>query len=243
VDVEAVHAVDAVFGLERDEVEVVERPQAAQVEHRAEVDEERVVALAGEHGDAVVERGHGVVGQLVVVGRRARADVVRWHGQVTRQHARFAARPDLAQFVGLADVEVRIVERSDRAGGIQEGVRVLNVGVELEAVGDVRPRVAVVVHMDLVAGVLVEVVEVRPAVRVLERDVVGDDRDGVGLIGADEGVQVGVVHRRVLADQRRFAVAGGLAGLRDGGERKGQQAGRRCSADEVLESHWYEFSS
>ena len=47
MDVEAAEPVDRGSGL------AVERAQLQQIEHRAEVDEERIVALAGEDLDAV----------------------------------------------------------------------------------------------------------------------------------------------------------------------------------------------
>jgi hypothetical protein len=56
--------------------------------------------------------------------------------------------------------------------------------------------------------VVVELVEVRTAVRRLERNEVRDDRDLVRRCRADERIQVGVVGERILADERRFAVAG-----------------------------------
>ena len=53
VRVEPADAVDAGLRAERDGVEGVERSEPGQVEDRAEVDEERVVALAGEELGAV----------------------------------------------------------------------------------------------------------------------------------------------------------------------------------------------
>ena len=66
--------------------------------------------------------------------------------------------------------------------------------------------VAVVVDVDLVQHVVAELVEVRAAGRRLQRDVVGDQRDRVRLVRADERVEVGAVGDRVLGDLGRFAM-------------------------------------
>jgi hypothetical protein len=68
--------------------------------------------------------------------------------------------------------------------------------------------VAVAVDLDVVGRVGGERVEVRAAVGLLERHPVGDERDVVGSLGADERVQVRVVDRRIGRDQRRLPVAG-----------------------------------
>jgi hypothetical protein len=67
--------------------------------------------------------------------------------------------------VGLAAVPVRAAQRLDRAGVVQEGVRVAHRGPEAELVGDVGAAVTVVVDVDLVEHVVAELVEVRPAGR------------------------------------------------------------------------------
>jgi hypothetical protein len=64
----------------------------------------------------------------------------------------------------------------------------------------------VVVDVDGVEDVLAELVEVGPSVGRLERDVVGDDGDVVGLLRADEGVEVGRVGDGVLGDLGRFTM-------------------------------------
>src|SRR5262249_59726758 len=56
-------------------------------------------------------------------------------------------------------------------------------------------------------------------------DVVGDQGEGVELVGADEGVQVGVVGGRVVTDARRLAMAGGSSQRRRE-HRASQQASR-----------------
>ncbi len=65
--------------------------------------------------------------------------------------------------------------------------------------------------------------EVRAASRLLEGDVVGDDRELRGVVRADEGVQVRVVGGWIAADQRGLTVAGG-EDARDGRRRDEQGA-------------------
>ena len=77
---------------------------------------------------------------------------------------------------------------------------------EPELVGQVLHRVAVVVDHDFVQHVVVELEEVRPAVRRLQRDVVGDEHDFVRAGGADKGVRVRVVGQGILADEWRLAM-------------------------------------
>ena len=82
----------------------------------------------------------------------------------------------------------------------------VHLGAEAELVGDVRLAVAGVVDVDLVQDVVAELVEVRAAGRLLQRDVVGDQRDRARVIRADERVHVGTVGDRVLGDLRRLAM-------------------------------------
>ncbi len=171
----------------RDQVQVLERTEVAEVEDRAEVDEEAVVPLAGEHRLPGRQRVDGRLRERRVVRSRPRPDVARRRRQ-TVCRSRFGLRPDLGRdhlrhVVELALVPVRVVERVDRPGVVEERVRVAQLGVEPELVGDVGPRVAVVVDVDRVDDVVAELEEVRPAGRILERDVVRDDRDRVGLSG------------------------------------------------------------
>jgi hypothetical protein len=104
------------------------------------------------------------------------------------------------QRVGLPEQQVFVIDARDRAVVVQEGVAAALVDV-LERVTElgVRHAVTVVVDVDQVRGVGRERVEVRAAVRALERDEVGDECDVAGPVRADEGVQVGVVDRRVEA--------------------------------------------
>lgn len=189
-------------------VQVRERAQDAEVEDRAEVDVEALGALAGEHAAPVAEVVHGGVGECGVVGGGERSDVARRAAQVASDLRGAPGGFDAGDRVGLAAVPVRGVERLDGAGVVQEGVLVRHRGGEAELVGHVRAAVAVVVDVDLVEDVVAELVEVRAAVRALQRQVVGDQGDGVGLVGADECVEVGAVGDGVLGDLRRFAVGG-----------------------------------
>ena len=104
----------------------LERAKVAQVEDGAQVDVEPLGALAGEHrvvGRQRVDRG---VGQRDVVGRRVRSDVAGRAGQAAgRGQDRRHAVDDLGHAVGLALVPVRVGQRADRAGVVEERVRVL----------------------------------------------------------------------------------------------------------------------
>ena len=157
---------------------------AEQIED-GEVDVEALVALPGEHAD-VAGQLLDAAGECAVVRRGARADVRRRHRQAARQlgHSAGAARAvDARQAIELADVQVRIVERGHRAGVVEERRRVADFGREPPLERDVFDRIPVVVDVDLVDDVRIERVEVRSAVRLLERDEVRDERDLVGLIG------------------------------------------------------------
>jgi hypothetical protein len=62
--------------------------------------------------------------------------------------------------------------------------------------------------MEFVEQMIAEFVEVGAAVGCLERDVVGDERDGIGepRVWADECVQVSAVGGRIFGDLGRFAM-------------------------------------
>ena len=205
VHVQVVGGVDAVHcfqGAER-RVQVLERPQVTQVEDRAQVDVEGIGPLAREHGcpaAQVVDRGAGQAG---VVRRRQRPDVARRAGQVAAQR-HGAPAGGHGHVVGLDPVPVRVGQRADRARVVQEDAGVADRGAEPEPVGDVGPAVPIVVDVDLVLHVVAELEEVRARRGKLQRDVVGDQRDGVTR--ADECVQVSAVGYRVLGDLRRLAV-------------------------------------
>src|SRR4029077_13301693 len=73
---------------------------------------------------------------------------------------------------------------------------------------------------NLIQGVVVESEVVGSALRILQRQVVGYQRDVAGLTGliAVEHVEIGGVHARTRADERRLPMAGcvGAAGGRSG---------------------------
>ena len=111
--------------------------------------------------------------------------------------------------VCLRSVPVRVAQRRDRPGVVEERVRVPRRGREPELVADVVLAVSVVVDLDLVEHGVVEAREVRPAGRSFERDVVGNDVDLARVVRIHERVQVGVVSPWVLADQWRLRVTRG----------------------------------
>src|SRR5688500_2450687 len=130
--------------------------------------------------------------------------------------------------VELADVPVRVVERCDRTRVVEERVQVSGFGAEPELEGNVLDRVAVVVHHDLVEHVVVELPAVRTAGWQLQRNEVADEGDLVRVRRADERIDVRVVGKRILTDERRFTMArrGSVRGQRrrqtDGSEDCGE---------------------
>ena len=235
-------------GRQRKQMERVERAQPGEVEDRAEVDVERIVALAGEDLDASAEALDRRRRECVVGRRRARPDVVGRRRQVVTEHDRLvlAAVLDLAvllkvderDVVRLRPVPARIVQRRDRPGVVEERVRVPRRGREAELVADVGAAVTVVVDLDLVQDAVVEAVEVRPAGRSFERDVVRDHRDGVRVVRTDERVQVGVVRPRVLADQRRLCVARCERAARAVKPRQDQEQSERDDSESHRDQDW-----
>jgi hypothetical protein len=118
------------------------------------------------------------------------------------------------EVVGLNHVDERLVARLCRRCRVQERVRVLDLGLELEAVTDVGLAVARVVDVDVVPRAVVEPVEVRAAGGILERDPVRDHRQLMffvavrGRIVLDrERVDVGVVRGGIECGERCLAVA------------------------------------
>ena len=147
-------------------------PDRDQVEDRPDVAEERIVALTGERlRGAAVEGGDRLRRERVVVGGRARADVVR-RRRPLRDHRR------------LATLDARDRER---LGGVAEEVGT-GLRLELEPVDHVRLHVAVRVDLDVVPGSGRERVPVRPRGRILARDHVREQRDRVRLVRAPERV-------------------------------------------------------
>lgn len=110
--------------------------------------------------------------------------------------------------VKLTDVQVRRVDRRDRARVVEERVRIARFGTEPELIGDVFDGVAVVVDHDFVQHVVVELEEVRTTIGRLKRDEVGDQRHPVRIARTHEGVQVGVVRQGVPADHGCLPMTG-----------------------------------
>ena len=205
VHVHAFQTVDAWRARKRNEVRRVERAQAEQIEHRSEIHEKWIVTLAREHFRAVRQCVDAGVAERLVVRCRAQPDVHRRRGQVDAEDVA-APAIDPRDRVGLAHVEIRIVERGDRTGVVQERRLVLNARLEPELVHDVVLGVAVVVHVDAIEHVVAELVEVRSAAGRFERNPVGDQRHRVRHVRTHEGIRVRVVRQRVRRDERRFTV-------------------------------------
>jgi len=186
-------------------VQLLERPERSQIEDRSQVHVEPLGALAREDPDAAREGVHRAGRQRGVPRGGQRPDVARGAGE-TAAHRLGDAACDPGDGVELPAVPVRAVQRPDRAGVVEERVRVPQPGGELELIGDVRLPVPVGVDVDLVEDVVTELVEVRAARGLLERDVVGDQRDRRWPVRADERVDVRAVRDRVLGDLRRLAV-------------------------------------
>ena len=148
-------------------VQLLERPQVAEVEDRSEVHIEPFGALARKDLYSSVQFVHGRVGQVHVIVGRERADPARR----AREAARDLPRWSVFTYVNreeLALVPVRRVEGLDRSRVVQERVRVVQDALELELERDVRVRVAIVVDVDLVEDVVTELVEVGTTVGCLE---------------------------------------------------------------------------
>jgi hypothetical protein len=231
-----------------------------QVERLAEVDDERILALADEHAAGAVAAGNAdrcdvLVRVRDVVRNRLRADVVDRLVEHRRTVAgirdgllvvavpRTAADVDGEGFVDVqrgrirdADVGGAVLRQRNRHhlaadGNLVVGKRVL----KLERERKIGGGAAVVADIDLVERVGVELEIVRPAVRILQRQVVGDDRHvpvSSGLVAA-EHVEVGRVDLRLRRDERRLAVARcsrgrGPACGDGGGDDRGQNGLAEC---------------
>ena len=222
MDVEAGHGVDA-GGRRSLEKEVgLERPEVAEVEDRAEVDVEAVRALTREDEAARAERVDRLCGKRPVLRDRVLADVARRARQVLRQQVR-AVLVDAGHRIELLAVPRLVAQVLDLPGVVEEQVVGAGVGQtrgELELVGDVRLGIVVVVNVDLVEHVVAELVEVRAARRLLERYVVGDDRDRAGVVRAHERIQVRAVCDGILRDFGSFAVGGHRLHLTGWGQRE-----------------------
>jgi hypothetical protein len=190
-------------------VQVLHRPQRAQVENGAEVDIEAFLALAGEDLHAAAQVLDGRLRQGRVVRRRARADAYRRAGLVDRDVRDLVAvlrAVDAAHGVLLLHVPVLVVQGRDWARVVEEGLGVADERAERELVDHVLHAVAVVIDVDLVEHVIAEVPEVGATGRVFQRDVVGDDGYGVGRVRANERVEVCVVGDGVVTDLGSFTM-------------------------------------
>ena len=143
-----------------------------QIEGRADVAEERVVALAGEHGCAVAQLMDARGRECVVVRGRTRTDVVGRCQQSVPDDARLAARH-------LGD-GVRLLRVLQKRNG-----RLVS---EAKVPGDIWLSVTVRVRIDVVACGGRERVPVRPCRRILSRNQVGEDRHRVRLVRTPERI-------------------------------------------------------
>ncbi len=182
VDAEAIGRIDAGRrGDHRRQVEVLERPQVAQVEDRADVDIEAIQSLSGEHRPPAAQGSDRLLGERGIVGRGRRPDVAGRAGQVAPEHTR-AARVGTGHRVELLAVPVRAPDRRDRPDVVQERVGVGDLHLKCEVIGDIGATVTVVVDLDRVEHVGRELKEVRSAERRLKRQIVGDERHRVRFV-------------------------------------------------------------
>ena len=225
-----------VEALERVVADLAEVASVQQVEH-AQVQEERVVGLPDPAPTLAPAPGvdHRSVEQVGVVVRHRRVtDVARCHRRVVQEPGAVATL-DLPQVVRLADQQVLVVQGGHRAVVVDERVGVAVLGLEAPPVGDVRTCIPVVVDVDVVVRLLGPEVEVRAAGRLLEGDPRADQRDRVGLVRADERIDIGVVDLRIRRRERRLPVA--RCDDRRRGEPREQshtERERRCAGDGPL---------
>ena len=205
VHVEALELVDTVGRGRRNQVQVLEWPQVAQVENGAEVHPERVRALAGEDFDAPGSDW------IAALARSSYFGVERGpmrHGGVGRF---MPSTSDLSPCTRVTEYSWRRFQLgsvSDMIGPgvVQERRLALDVGREPKLEADVGVGVGRIGDVDRVQHRVAEAIEVRSAGRVLTRDEIGDQGDGSGRVGTDKGVDVGVVGHRIGGDLGRFAV-------------------------------------
>src|SRR5207249_1487232 len=126
-------------------------PDRDEVERRADVAEERVVALPGEDRRPVGERVDALDGEVVIVRRRPRADVVGRRREAAADDGRLPARDLRHRVLLLGAAE----ERGRRAG------------LEAELPRDIRLAVAVAVDVEVVPRARRERVPVGTGARIL----------------------------------------------------------------------------
>ena len=227
------HAVSSRVVREREGMQGVERPQATEIEDRSQVDEERIVARTRRRpcgcrrGRRRPDTGHTSPSWSVARCSWAARRGANRERRARLRHPRDGVRLLDAQVVSL------VRRRVDRPGVVEEGVRIRHLRLESEVVRDVFAPVAVVVDVQGVENGRIEPVVVRAARRILERDVVRDDRDGVRVVRAHERVDVRVVGSRIVRDQRSFPVARGLRPRWPdrADERRSDHSGRDCRAE------------
>src|SRR5580693_1208270 len=150
---------------------------------------------------------HGGLGQSGVVRCRKRPDVAWWAGQVLAERLALSVGNTghgemLAAYPGL------VGQGLDWPRVVKEGVGIGDRAGEPELISDLRLSITIVVDVDLVEHFVAELVEVRSSVRTLEWNIVGDDRHGVRVVGADEGVEIRAVGDGILGDLGCFTVRG-----------------------------------
>ena len=80
-------------------------------------------------------------------------------------------------------------------------------GLKSELEGDVRPRILIVVDLDLIHDRWVKREVVRSVARLQKRIDVHDERDAIRMIVADKRIKIGDVSRVIQGGDRRFPVA------------------------------------
>src|SRR5688572_21639804 len=160
-----------------------------EVEYTPKVGEEGFVARAGEDLDAVAYGVDGLVRHLAValwVGFRSHVSRcgLQTSGDDRTSAVRFVVVVSFEHRHGveLFLVQVRVVQRSDWTGVVQEGIAVVDDPIsasvptaEAELETEIVPGVAVVVDVDLVEDIVAEEVEIGTRRRYLQRYVVRDE--------------------------------------------------------------------
>jgi hypothetical protein len=206
VHVRGLGPVDAGRGSARDQVQVLEGPQCAEIEDAAQVDVETLPALTSEHVPPARQVVDRLRRQHGVVRRATNPHVDRRAEEAARELLRRLAPLHPSDRVRLRTIPRGVGDLGDRAGVVQERIRIRDHCREPEPVGDVVLCLTAVGDDDLVEHIVAELVEIRAALGDLGRNEVRNQRDSVRLVRADEDVGVRVVGYRVLADLRRFAV-------------------------------------
>ena len=126
--------------------------------------------------------------------------------------------PDQIDGIGFTHIELGIIDRAYRARVDQRDQYVLVSDFQRQFVGRILEaelecqmlfRIADVIDVDFIQPVLVELVKIGTALRVLEGDVIGDERDVIlsTRLITSKHVQVSAVNLRLIAYEGRFPVA------------------------------------